>query len=93
MLLWLWASILYDYHLDLVLRDSLYHLYGDASVNLIEQAVNVIGSERSRVEINLKYISSLRLGRTGEEMINKLETYGFLGSLTFESYLVYASSL
>ena len=67
-------------------------MYGDVSINLIEQAVNVIGSERSRVKINFKYIWSLRLGHTGEEMINKLEKYGLLGSLTSESYLVYASS-
>ena len=77
-----WVSILCDHHLDLVLRDSLYHLHGDASVNLIEQAVNAIGSERSRVEINLKYMWILRLDCIGKEMINKLEKYEFLDSLT-----------
>ena len=55
--------------------------------------MNAIRSERSRVEINLKYIWNLRLDRIGEEMINRLEKYELLGSLTVESYLVYASSL
>ena len=31
--------------LDSVLRDSFYHLHGDASVNLIEQTINAIESE------------------------------------------------
>ena len=48
------VSIFCDHRLNLVLRDSLYHLYGDASMNLIEQAVNVIGSERSKIEIKFK---------------------------------------
>ena len=91
--MWPWTSIFYDYHLDLVLKDSLYHLYGDISVNLIEQAVNAIGSERFKVEINLKYMWSLRLGRIGEEMINRLKKYELLGPLTVESYLVCTSSL
>ena len=42
--------------LDSVLRNSLYHLYGDASVNLFEQTMTTIGSKRSRNQINLKYI-------------------------------------
>ena len=93
MLLWPWVSILCIYHLDLVLRDCLYHLHGDASVNLIEQVVNVIRFERSRVEIKLKYIWNLRLGRIGEEMINRLEKYGLMGLLTVELYLICVSSL
>ena len=56
LLLWPWVSIFYDHCLDLVLRDNLYQLYSDASVNLIEQAVNAIGSERSKVEIKFKYM-------------------------------------
>ena len=36
LLLWPWISVFCDYYLDLVLRDSLYHLHNDASVNLIE---------------------------------------------------------
>ena len=93
MLLWPWISILCDHHLDLVLRDNLYHLHGDVSVNLIKQAVNTIGSERSRVEINLKYMWNLKLSHIGEKMINKLEKYRLLGLLTIESYLFCASSL
>ena len=76
MLLWSWVSILCDYHLDLVLRDSLYLLHGDVFINIIEQAVNAIGLERSKVEIKFKYIWNLRLSHIGEEMINKLEKYG-----------------
>ena len=53
-MLWPWVPILYDYYLNLVLRDSLYHLHGDAYVNLIEQAVIAIGFERSRIEIKFK---------------------------------------
>ena len=93
LLLWSWISILCNYRLDLVLRDSLYHLHGNTSVNLIEQVVNAIRSERSRVEITLKYMWSLRLGRIGEEMTNKLKKYGLLSSLTVESYLVCVSFL
>ena len=93
MLLWLWISIFYDYHLDLVLRNSLYHLHSDVYVNLIEKVVNVIGSERSIVKIKLKYMWNLRLGPIGEEMINRLKKYRLLGSLTIESYLLYALSL
>ena len=62
-------------------------------MNLIEQAMNATGSERSRVEINLKYMCFLRLGHIKEEMINRLEKYGLLGSLIAKSYLVCASSL
>ena len=54
LLLWLWVSILRDHRLDLVLRDGLYHLHSNAYVNLIEQVVNAIGSERSRIEKNIK---------------------------------------
>ena len=70
-----WVSILHDYHLDLVLRDDLYYLHGNAYVNLLEQVVNAIGSERSRIEISLKYMRTLRLSRIGEEIINKLKKY------------------
>ena len=56
-----WVSILCDHHLDLVLRDILYHLHVDAYVNLIEQSVNAIRSERSKIEINLKYMWNLWL--------------------------------
>ena len=49
-----WIFVLCDYHLDLVLRDSLYHLHGDAYVNLLEQSMNVIRSERFRIKMNLK---------------------------------------
>ena len=54
-----WAPNLCNYRLDLVFRDSLYHLHGDASMNLFEQIVNAIGSERSKFEINLKYMWDL----------------------------------
>ena len=92
MLLRPWVSILCDYRLDLILRNGLYHLHDDASVNLIKQTVNAIGSKRSRVEINFEYMWNLRLSHIGEEMINKLKKYELLGSLTIESYLVCASS-
>ena len=72
----LWVSILHDHHLNLVLRDGLYHLHHDVYVNLIEQVVNAIGSERSKIEINLEYMWTLRLSHIGEEMINKFEKYG-----------------
>ena len=75
MLLRSWVSILCDHYLNLVLRDGLYHLYGDAYVNLLEQVVNTIRSERSRIEISLKYMWTLRLSHIGEEMINKLKKY------------------
>ena len=52
--IWIITSILCDRHLDLILRDGLYYLCGDAYVNLIKQIVNVIGYERSKIEINLK---------------------------------------
>ena len=93
LLLWPWITVLCDYRLDLVLRDSLYHLHSDAFVNLIEQAVNAIGSSRSRVEINLEHMWDLRLSHIVEEMINKQKNYGLLDSLIVESYLVCASSL
>ena len=48
------VSIFCGYRLDLVLRDSLYYLHVDASVNLIEQVVNAIGSERYRIKMNFK---------------------------------------
>ena len=54
LLLWPWESILCDHCLDLVLKDGLYHLHSDAYVNLIEQVVNAVGSERSRIEIKFK---------------------------------------
>ena len=57
-------------------------------MNLIEQAVNAIEFERSRVEINLKYMRNLGLGHIKEEMINRLEKYGHLSSLIVGSYLV-----
>ena len=62
-------------------------------MNLIEQVVNTIRYERSRVEINLKHMWNLKLGRIGEKMINILEKYELLGTLTVESYLLCASSL
>ena len=93
LLLWPWAPNLYDYHLDLVFKNSFYHLYGDVSMNLFEQAVIVNGSERSRFEINLKYMWHLRLDHVGKEMINRLEKCELLGLLTVESYLVCVSSL
>ena len=52
--MWPWVSILRDHHSDLVLRGDLYHLHGVAYVNLIEQAVNAIRFERSRIEIKFK---------------------------------------
>ena len=59
-MLWPWVSILYDHRLDLVLRDNLYCLYVDAYVNLIEQSVNAIRSERSKIEIKFKvYVESI----------------------------------
>ena len=91
--LWSRALNLRDYHLDLVLRYSLYHLHGDTSVNLFEQTMSTIGSERFRVEINLKYLWYFRLAHIREKMIYRLEKYGLLGSLTVESYLVCKLSL
>ena len=49
-----WVSVLCDHRLDLVLRDSLYHLHVNAYVNLIEQSMNAVGSERSKIEIKFK---------------------------------------
>ena len=68
--------------------DSLYHIHMDVSVNISEQTVNTIGSNRSKNEINLKYLWHLRLGHIEEDRINKLEKHELLGSLTFESYLI-----
>ena len=73
--LWPWVSILCDHRLNLFLRDSLYYLHGDSSVNLIEQAVNAIEFERSRVEIIFEYMWDIRLSHIGEKMINKLKKY------------------
>ena len=55
--------------------------------------MNAIRSERSKVEINFKYMWNLRLDRIEEEMINKLKKHGLLGSLTVELYLVCVLSL
>ena len=49
-----WVSILCDHRLDLIFRDSIYHLHVDAYVNLIKQSVNVIRSKRSKIEIKFK---------------------------------------
>ena len=54
LLLQSWVSVLCDYRLDLILRDSFYHLHVDTYVNLIEQSVNTIKSERSKIEIKFK---------------------------------------
>ena len=56
---------------------DLYHLHVDAdeSINLSKQIVTAVGSERSRYEINLKYIWHLRLGHIGDERINRLVAF------------------
>ena len=41
--------------------------------------VSVIGSERSKDEMNLKYMWHLRLGHVREDKINRLEKDGLFG--------------
>ena len=50
-------------------------------MNIFEQTVSAIGSEKSIVEINLKYMWYLRLDHIGEEIIYRLEKHGLLGLL------------
>ena len=76
-----------------LLIGSLYHLYVDVSVNVFEQVVNVIGSKRSRDNVNLKYMWHLKIGHIGDERINRLEKDGLLGIWTTESYQIYESYL
>ena len=45
-----------------------------------------VDQKRSRDEINQKYLWYHRLGHIGEDMINRLEKDGILGSLNPESY-------
>ena len=75
------------------LIDGLYHLYMDASININEKIVNVIGSKRVRDRISQKYLGYLRLGHIGEGRLNKLEKDDLLRPLTFEFYLICESCL
>ena len=76
-----------------LLVDSLYHLYADASVNINEQIVKVVGHKRSRDDLNHKYMWHLRLGHIGEDRLNKLKKNGILDSLSFELYSICESYL
>ena len=76
-----------------LLIDSLCHLYMDASVNIDEQTVNIVGSKRLGDRISQKYLWHLRLSYTGGDRLNKLEKDGLLEPLTFESYLICESCL
>ena len=77
------------------LINSLYYLHVDANklVNQSKQTVNVIGSKRSRDEVNLMYMSHFRLDHIGEERINRLEKDGLLDSFLDESFSVCESCL
>ena len=75
------------------LIEGLYHLHMNASVNINEQTMNVIGSKRLRDRISQKYLWHLRLGHIREDRLNKLEKDNLLELLTFESYLVCESYL
>ena len=73
--------------------NGLYQLHIDASVFHIEQNVNAIGIKRPRDSLNDMYLWHLRLGHIAEDRVNKLEKFGLLSPLTFESYPVCESCL
>ena len=71
------------------LIDDFYHLHIDASININEQTMNVIGSKKLKYrKISQKSLWHLRLGHIREDRLNKLKKDGLLGLLTFESYPV-----
>lgn len=47
--------------------DSFYHLHMDVFVNVYEWLMNVMGSNISRDETNLKYIWHFKLGHVGKK--------------------------
>ena len=55
--------------------------------------MNAIGIKRPRDSLNDKYLWHLRLGHIAEDRLNKLEKFGLLSLLTFESYPVCESCL
>ena len=55
--------------------------------------MNAIGIKRPRDSLNDRYLWHLRLGHIAEDRVNKLEKFGLLSPLTFESYPVCESSL
>ena len=73
--------------------NNLYQLHVDVSVNLSEQIVSAIRSERFRNEINPKYTWLFRLNHIEKERINRLKKDGPLGSMTTQSYSVCESYL
>ena len=59
------------------------------SILVSKKIVSIMKFERSRNEMNLKYMWHLRFDHIREDRINKLEWYEHLGSLTLESFSIY----